>query len=208
MPTARPRRSPSAPSPQPTPASAAVLARCAWATSPLGVAYHDAEWGVPVHDDRVLFEFLTLEGAQAGLSWETILRKRDAYRVAFAAFDPAAVARFTPARVEKLLADPGIVRNRLKVESTVTNARAFLQVQGEFGSFDAYVWRFVDGAPVVNRRRSSRGIPARTERSDALSRDLARRGFRFVGSTICYAFMQAVGLVNDHLVTCFRYRAP
>ncbi|HEX8725153.1 MAG TPA: DNA-3-methyladenine glycosylase I [Gemmatimonadaceae bacterium] len=208
MPTARPRRSPSAPSPQPTPAPAAVPARCAWATSPLGVAYHDAEWGVPVHDDRVFFEFLTLEGAQAGLSWETILRKRDAYRAAFAAFDPAAVARFTPARVEKLLADPGIVRNRLKVESTVTNARAFLKVQREFGSFDAYVWRFVDGAPLVNRRRSSRDVPARTERSDALSRDLGRRGFRFVGTTICYAFMQAVGLVNDHLVTCFRYRAP
>lgn len=208
MPTARPRRSPSAPSPQPTPAPAAVPARCAWATSPLGVAYHDAEWGVPVHDDRVFFEFLTLEGAQAGLSWETILRKRDAYRAAFAAFDPAAVARFTPARVEKLLADPGIVRNRLKVESTVTNARAFLKVQREFGSFDAYVWRFVDGAPLVNRRRSSREVPARTERSDALSRDLGRRGFRFVGTTICYAFMQAVGLVNDHLVTCFRYRAP
>lgn len=172
------------------------------------MAYHDAEWGVPVHDDRVFFEFLTLEGAQAGLSWETILRKRDAYRAAFAAFDPAAVARFTPARVEKLLADPGIVRNRLKVESTVTNARAFLKVQREFGSFDAYVWRFVDGAPLVNRRRSSREVPARTERSDALSRDLGRRGFRFVGTTICYAFMQAVGLVNDHLVTCFRYRAP
>ena len=163
---------------------------------------------MPVHDDRILFEFLTLEGAQAGLSWETILRKRDAYRAAFAAFDPAAVARFTPGRVDKLLADPGIVRNRLKVESTVTNARAFLKVQREFGSFDAYVWRFVDGAPLVNRRRSSREVPARTECSDALSRDLGRRGFRFVGTTICYAFMQAVGLVDDHLVTCFRYRAP
>jgi DNA-3-methyladenine glycosylase I len=208
MPTARPRRSPSAFTPAPRPEPAAALTRCSWATSPLGIAYHDAEWGVPVHDDRVFFEFLTLEGAQAGLSWETILRKRGAYRAAFAEFDPAAVARFTPARIAKLLADPGIVRNRLKVESTVSNARTFLTVQREFGSFDAYVWRFVGGAPLVNRRRASRGVPARTERSDALSRDLRQRGFRFVGTTICYAFMQAVGLVNDHLVTCFRYPAP
>ncbi|HUX34352.1 MAG TPA: DNA-3-methyladenine glycosylase I [Gemmatimonadaceae bacterium] len=182
--------------------------RCAWATTPLGIAYHDAEWGVPVHDDRVLFEFLVLEGAQAGLSWETILRKRDGYRAAFAQFDPAAVARFTPARVERLLADPAIVRNRLKVESTVSNARALLAVQREFQSFDAYLWRFVDGAPIVNRRRGMGDVPARTERSDALSQDLKARGFRFVGSTICYAFMQAVGLVNDHLVTCFRYQTP
>jgi DNA-3-methyladenine glycosylase I len=181
--------------------------RCLWARTPLSIAYHDAEWGVPVHDDRVLFEFLVLEGAQAGLSWETILRKREAYRAAFAGFDPRVVARFTPARVNRLLADPGIVRNRLKVESTVTNARALLKVQREFGSFDAYVWRFVDGVPIVNRRRAGRGIPPRTERSDAVSRDLKQRGFRFVGSTICYAFMQAVGLVNDHLVTCFRYEA-
>jgi DNA-3-methyladenine glycosylase I len=181
--------------------------RCAWARTPLGIAYHDREWGSPVHDDVVFFEFITLEGAQAGLSWETILRKRDAYREAFAGFDPARVARFTPARIEKLLKNEGIVRNRLKVESTVGNARAFLAVQKEFGSFDAYVWRFVDGRPVVNRRQSLTEIPAKTPQSDALSRDLLRRGFKFVGSTICYAFMQATGLVNDHTVDCFRYRA-
>jgi DNA-3-methyladenine glycosylase I len=195
MPDTRPRHPRSAPH------------RCPWATTPLSVAYHDAEWGVPVHDDRVHFEFLTLEGAQAGLSWETILRKREAYRRAFAGFDPNAVARFTARREHKLLADPGIVRNRLKVSSTITNARAFLAVQEEFGSFDVYLWRFVDGRPVVNRRRRKGDVPARTERSDLLSRDLKGRGFRFVGSTICYAFMQAVGMVNDHLVTCFRYSA-
>ena len=178
-------------------------ARCAWAATPLSIAYHDEEWGVPVHDDRVLFEFLVLEGAQAGLSWETILRKREGYREAFAAFDPARVARFTPARVQRLLTNPDIVRHRLKVESAVSNARALLAVQREFGSFDAYVWRFVDGAPRVNRPRTMRQVPARTEQSDALSKDLRGRGFRFVGSTICYAFMQAMGLVNDHLVTCF-----
>ncbi len=178
-------------------------ARCAWAVTPLSIAYHDEEWGVPVHDDRVLFEFLVLEGAQAGLSWETILRKREGYREAFAAFDPARVARFTPARVERLLTNPNIVRHRLKVESTVSNARALLAVQREFGSFDAYVWRFVDGTPRVNRPRTMRQVPARTGQSDALSKDLRGRGFRFVGSTICYAFMQAMGLVNDHLVTCF-----
>lgn len=181
------------------------MIRCAWASTPLGIAYHDTEWGAPVHDDQVLFEFLVLEGAQAGLSWETILRKRDAYRDAFAGFDPARVARFTPQRVERLLANPGIVRNRLKVESAIANARAFLRVQREFGSFDAYVWGFVGGAPKVNRWRTAREVPSRTAESDALSRDLRRRGFRFVGSTICYAFMQAVGLVNDHLVDCFRY---
>jgi DNA-3-methyladenine glycosylase I len=180
--------------------------RCAWARTPQSVAYHDLEWGVPVHDDRVLFEFLILEGAQAGLSWETILRKRDAYRQAFARFDPAAVARFGAARVERLLADPGIVRNRLKVQSAVTNAKAFLAVQQEFGSFDAYAWRFVGGKPRRNRWRTLRQLPPRTEESDALSRDLVRRGFKFVGSTICYAFMQAVGMVNDHTVDCFRYR--
>jgi DNA-3-methyladenine glycosylase I len=178
--------------------------RCAWARTPLGIAYHDAEWGVPVHDDRVLFEFLTLEGAQAGLSWETILRKRDAYRTAFAGFDPAAVARFTPARVEKLLGNPGIVRNRLKIAGAVRNAKAFLAVQREFGSFDAYVWAFVGGAPRVNRRTRLQHLPATTPESDALSRDLRKRGFTFVGSTICYAFMQAVGLVNDHTIDCFR----
>jgi DNA-3-methyladenine glycosylase I len=179
--------------------------RCAWARTDLSIAYHDAEWGVPVHDDRVLFEFLTLEGAQAGLSWETILKKRDAYRRAFAGFDPAAVARFTPARIERLLGDPGIVRNRLKVTSTIDNAKAFRRVQDEFGSFAEYVWGFVDGAPRVNRRESMADVPAQTAESDALSRDLKRRGFRFVGSTICYAFMQAVGMVNDHTVDCFRH---
>jgi DNA-3-methyladenine glycosylase I len=182
-----------------------TLIRCDWARTPLGIAYHDREWGVPVHDDRTLFEFLILEGAQAGLSWETILRKRDAYRAAFNGFDPAGVARFTAARIEQLLRDPGIVRNRLKVESAVSNARAFLAVQDEFGSFDRYVWRFVNGRPRRNAWRTLRQIPPRTAESDALSRDLRRRGFRFVGSTICYAFMQAVGLVNDHVVTCFRY---
>ena len=160
---------------------------------------------MPVHDDRVFFEFLTLEGAQAGLSWSTILKKRERYRELFAEFDAARVARFTPARIERLLEDAGIVRNRLKVESTVRNARAFLAVQDEFGSFDRYVWRFVDGAPRVNRWRSMHEIPARTKESDALSRDLLRRDFKFVGSTICYAFMQACGLVDDHIVTCFRY---
>ena len=181
--------------------------RCSWARTPLSIAYHDAEWGVPVHDDRILFEFLVLEGAQAGLSWETILRKRAAYRAAFAGFDPDVVARFTPAKVRRLLADPGIVRNRLKVESAVGNAGALLAVRDEFGSFDGYLWRFVDGAPIVNRRRSPAEVPARTAHSDALSRDLKQRGFRFVGSTICHAYMQAVGLVNDHLATCFRYHA-
>jgi DNA-3-methyladenine glycosylase I len=183
------------------------ITRCRWATTPLSIAYHDAEWGNPVHDDRTLFEFLTLEGAQAGLSWETILRKRDAYRKAFAGFDPARVARFTPERISRLLENPGIVRNRLKIGSTVTNARAFLLVQREFGSFDAYVWGFVGGSPKVNRWRTLAQIPARTAESDALSRDLRGRGFRFVGSTICYAFMQAVGLVNDHQVDCFRRRS-
>ena len=181
--------------------------RCSWARTPLSIAYHDAEWGVPVHNDVVLFEFLTLEGAQAGLSWETILKKREAYRDAFLRFDPARVARITPSQVERLLGNPGIVRNRLKVASTVGNAEAFLGIQREFGSFDAYVWRFVGGQPRVNRWRTLRQIPARTPESDALSRDLLRRGFKFVGSTICYAFMQAVGLVNDHTVDCFRYRA-
>ena len=179
--------------------------RCAWARTPLGIAYHDREWGVPVHDDIVFFEFITLEGAQAGLSWETILKKRDAYRQAFAGFDPAEVARFTPARIERLLNNEGIVRNRLKVESTVRNAKAFLAVQKEFGSFDAYVWRFVEGVPRVNRPRTIKELPTRTEQSDTLSKDLLGRGFKFVGSTICYAFMQATGLVNDHTRDCFRY---
>ncbi len=180
-------------------------ARCPWAKTDLSIAYHDAEWGVPQHDDRTLFEFITLEGAQAGLSWETILRKRDRYREVFEGFDPERVARFTPARVERLLADPGIVRNRAKVESTVANARAVLRVQEEFGSLDAFLWRFVEGRPVVNRRRRMSDVPASTPASDAMSKDMKRRGFGFVGTTICYAFMQAVGMVNDHLVTCPRH---
>jgi DNA-3-methyladenine glycosylase I len=186
------------------PVSEDRLVRCAWATTPLGIAYHDTEWGVPVHEDRLLFEFLILEGAQAGLSWETILRKRDAYRRAFDGFEPARVARFTPAAVRRLMKDDGIVRNRLKIESAVSNAKAFLAVQREFGSFDAYLWRFVGGKPMVNRRRRSGDVPAKTAQSDALSKDLLKRGFRFVGSTICYAFMQAVGMVDDHLDACFR----
>lgn len=177
------------------------MTRCAWAATPLGIAYHDQEWGVPVHDDRVLFEFLILEGAQAGLSWETILRKRENYRRALAGFDPEKVARFTPAKVKALMKDEGLVRNRLKLESTVTNAKAFLAVQKEFGSFDAYVWRFVDGKPRVNRGDK---VPAKTAQSDALSKDLLERGFKFVGSTICYAYMQAVGMVDDHAPDCFR----
>ena len=179
--------------------------RCGWASSSLGITYHDLEWGVPVHDDKILFEFLTLEGAQAGLSWETILKKRETYRESFAGFDPALVARFRPAKIARLLKNPGIVRNRLKINSTVGNAKAFLAVQREFGSFDAYVWSFVDGTSRVNRRRALRQIPSRTAQSDALSRDLLGRGFKFVGSTICYAFMQAVGMVNDHTTDCFRY---
>ncbi len=183
-----------------------TITRCAWPSSDLDIAYHDAEWGVPVHDDRVLFEFLTLEGAQAGLSWSTILRKRDNYRRAFADFDASRVARFTPAKVERLMLDAGIVRNRLKIESTISNARAFLAVQKEFGSFDNYIWQFVGGQPKQNTCKSMRDIPASTPESDLMSRDLKRHGFRFVGTTICYAFMQAVGMVNDHLVTCFRYK--
>src|SRR4029077_2073989 len=172
--------------------------------SPLYQRYHDTEWGVPVHDDRTLFEFLILEGAQAGLSWSTILNKRENYRRLFEDFDPQRVARFTPKRVEKLLADPGIVRNRLKVEGAVKNARAFLALQEERGTFDAYIWEFVGGKPIQGRWRTLRDIPATTPESDALSRDLRRRGFTFVGSTIMYAFMQAVGMVNDHIQGCFR----
>ena len=181
------------------------MRRCSWPQDEANIAYHDEEWGVPVHDDRVFFEFLTLEGAQAGLSWSTILRKRENYRRAFARFDPARVARFTATTVNSLMRDEGLVRNRLKIDSTVSNARAFLAVQKEFGAFDRYVWQFVGGKPIVNRRRG-RDIPARTPQSDALSKDLQKRGFRFVGSTICYAFMQATGLVNDHLTRCFRYQ--
>jgi DNA-3-methyladenine glycosylase I len=179
--------------------------RCFGSHLPIYARYHDEEWGVPVSDDRVHFEFLILEGAQAGLSWETILRKRERYREVFAGFDPARVARFDRRRVERLLRDPGIVRNRLKVEGAVRNARAFLEVQREFGSFDAWLWTFVGGRPLQPRRRTLRDCPATTPESDALSKDLRRRGFTFVGSTICYAFMQAVGMVNDHPVTCFRH---
>ena len=179
--------------------------RCDWPRTDLDIAYHDAEWGVPEHDDHRLFELLTLEGAQAGLSWSTVLKKRDAYRRAFAGFDPARVVRFGPADVERLMGDAGLVRHRQKLESTVGNARQFLRVQEELGSFDRYLWRFVGGAPLVNARRSMGEIPTRTPESDALSKDLLARGFKFVGSTICYAYMQATGMVNDHLVGCFRY---
>jgi len=179
--------------------------RCSWPSTELDIAYHDKEWGVPVHDDRVLFEFLILEGAQAGLSWSTILKKRENYRRAFARFDPKKVARFDAARKRLLMKDEGIVRNRLKIESTVSNAHAFLAVQKEFGSFDRYIWQFVGGQPIQNSRKG-RDIPARTAESDAMSKDLKKRGFRFVGSTICYAFMQATGMVNDHLTVCFRYQ--
>ncbi len=185
----------------------AELVRCAWANNELSIHYHDEEWGVPVHDDRVLFEFLILEGAQAGLSWNTILNKRDNYRRAFDGFDPKRVAQYDQRKVAKLLADPGIVRNKLKVAASVENAKAFLRVQQEFGSFDRYIWQFVGGKPRVNKWRSLRQLPARTPESDAMSKDLQRRGFKFVGSTICYAFMQATGMVNDHVITCFRYKA-
>ena len=182
------------------------VTRCGWARTELSIPYHDTEWGVPLHDDRGLFEFLILAGAQAGLSWETILKKRESYREAFDGFDPARVARYTAKKVERLLANPGIVRNRLKVESAVSNAQAFLAVQKEMGSFDAYIWRFVDGKPRVNNVRAMSDVPASTPQSDAMSKDLRTRGFRFVGTTICYAFMQATGLVNDHMTSCFRYR--
>jgi DNA-3-methyladenine glycosylase I len=182
-----------------------ALSRCTWPRTELDIEYHDSEWGTPVHDDTVLFEFLTLEGAQAGLSWSTILKKRDHYRRVFEGFEPFRVARFSRSHVERLLEDPGIVRNRLKVESTVSNAGAFLEVREAFGTFDAYLWRFVDGSPVQSARRSLEELPTRTGVSDALSRDLKGRGFRFVGTTICYAFMQAVGMVNDHVVSCFRH---
>ena len=180
--------------------------RCTWAQTELGIAYHDMEWGVPQHDERVLFEFLILEGAQAGLSWETILRKRENYRKAFDRFDPAKVARYDARRVRKLLADEGIIRNRLKIAAAIQNAKCLLQVQREFGSFDEYIWQFVGGKPLVNRFKSIRDVPPRTPESDAMSKDLKKRGFTFVGSTICYAMMQAVGMVNDHEMGCFRYR--
>jgi DNA-3-methyladenine glycosylase I len=183
--------------------------RCAWAPrgGELMIAYHDTEWGVPVHDDQKQFEFLTLESAQAGLSWLVVLRKRDAYRRAFADFDPEKVARFTAKRIEKLLADPGIIRNRLKIAAAITNAQRFLDVREEFGTFDKYIWSFVDGRPIKKRLGSMKQLPATSKESDALSKDLKQRGFKFVGSTIVYAHMQAVGMVNDHLVTCFRHQA-
>jgi DNA-3-methyladenine glycosylase I len=184
-----------------------VKRRCPWVgTDPLSVDYHDREWGVPVHDDRIHFEFLILDGAQAGLSWLTILRKRENYRKAFSGFDPRKVARFDRRKIERLLTDPGIVRNRLKIESSVANARAFLKVQKEFGSFDAYIWSFVGGRTKQNRWKTLKQIPAKTRESEAMSKDLVKRGFRFVGPTICYAYMQAAGLVNDHTIGCFRYR--
>jgi DNA-3-methyladenine glycosylase I len=181
------------------------IVRCAWATSELNIPYHDEEWGVPVHNEHTWFEFLILEGAQAGLSWDTILKKRARYREVLDGFDPAKVARYDKKKVRALLADAGIVRNRLKIAATIGNARAFLQVQEEFGTFDAYIWRFVGGQPKQNRWKTHKRLPAKTAESDALSKDLQKRGFRFVGSTICYALMQATGMVNDHLVSCFRY---
>ena len=182
-----------------------TLVRCAWARNQLSIRYHDKEWGVPTHSDRRLFEFLILEGAQAGLSWDTILRKRANYRTAFDHFDPKRIARYDRRKIQSLLGNSSIIRNRLKIASTVQNAKAFLKVQDEFASFDRYIWQFVDGKPRLNSWRSLKQIPARTPQSDAMSKDLKKRGFGFVGSTICYAFMQAVGLVNDHLVDCFRY---
>lgn len=183
-----------------------AVVRCGWAKNPLAIAYHDREWGVPQHEDRVLFEFLVLEGAQAGLSWDTILHKRENYRAAFDGFDPAKVARYHERKIEALLRDEGIVRNRLKIASAIANAKAFLAVQEEFGSFDRCIWQFVGGKPRVNSPKSMKGVPSRTVESDAMSNDLKKRGFKFVGSTICYAFMQAVGLVNDHTTDCFRYK--
>lgn len=180
--------------------------RCPWATDDLYFRYHDEEWGVPVHDDRLLFEFIILEGAQAGLSWRTILNKRENYRAAFDNFDAEKIARYNEARITRLLNNAGIIRNRLKISSTIQNAKAFLKVREEFGSFDAYQWRFVDGKPIINHRKSIKEVPAKTKISDAMSKDLLQRGFKFVGSTICYAHMQAVGMVNDHLVTCFRHK--
>ena len=187
--------------PQPT-----IIIRCHWASNEFNIPYHDQEWGVPIHDDHKWFEFLILEGAQAGLSWDTILRKRARYREVFDGFDPARVARYDAKKVRALLADPGIIRNRLKIAATISNAEAFLEVQQEFGSFDKYIWRFTDGNPKQNTWKTYKKVPARTAESDAMSKDLQKRGFRFVGSTICYALMQATGMVNDHMVDCFRYR--
>ena len=182
------------------------IVRCHWAQKEINIPYHDEEWGVPVHDEKKWFEFLILEGAQAGLSWDTILRKRARYREVFDGFDPAKVARYDKKKVREMLRDPGIIRNKLKVSATIGNAHAFLKVQEEFGSFDSYIWRFVDGRPKQNAWKSHKQVPAKTVLSDALSKDLQKREFRFVGSTICYAYLQAVGVVNDHVTTCFRYR--
>jgi|SRR5271166_721318 len=183
----------------------ATLIRCPWASNDLSIRYHDEEWGVPTHDDTTLFEFLILEGAQAGLSWDTILKKRENYRAAFDSFDPKKIASYDRRKIQSLMRDAGIVRNRLKIASAVQNANAFLETQGEFGSFDAYIWQFTGGSPIVNAWRSAKLVPARTNESDALSKALKKRGFSFVGTTICYAFMQAVGMVNDHLTSCFRF---
>jgi DNA-3-methyladenine glycosylase I len=182
------------------------ITRCRWASTELNIPYHDEEWGVPVHDDNTWFEFLILEGAQAGLSWDTVLKKRARYREVFANFDPQKVARFDAKKVKSLLADPGIIRNRLKIAATIANARAFLQIQKEFGSFDAYIWRFVAGKPIQNTWKAHQKLPASSAISDVISKDLKKRGFSFVGSTIIYALMQATGLVNDHLIECFRYK--
>jgi len=182
------------------------LVRCGWASKPINIPYHDQEWGVPVHEDRTWFEFITLEGAQAGLSWDTVLQKREQYRKVFAGFDPAKVARFDSDKVKQLLGDPGIIRNRLKIASTISNGQAFQKVQKEHGSFDNYIWEFIGGKPIRNKWKAHDRLPAQTPLAVALSKDLLKRGFRFVGPTICYALMQATGLVNDHAVTCFRYR--
>jgi DNA-3-methyladenine glycosylase I len=184
----------------------ATPVRCHWASNPLSIPYHDEEWGVPVHDENSWFEFLILEGAQAGLSWDTILKKRARYREVFDGFDPEKISRYNAKKVRALLADPGIVRNRLKIDATISNARAFLKTQQEFGTFDAYIWRFVNGRPKQNAWKTHKRVPARTPESDAMSKDLTKRGFRFVGSTICYALMQATGMVNDHVVDCFRFK--
>jgi DNA-3-methyladenine glycosylase I len=183
----------------------ATLTRCSWPSDDLSIRYHDEEWGTPTHDDTPLFEFLILEGAQAGLSWDTILKKRQNYRAAFDKFDVKQIARYDHRKIQSLMNNAGIIRNRLKIASAVQNAKAFLKVQDDFGSFDTYIWQFTGGAPILNSRRSSKQVPARTPESDAMSKDLKKRGFSFVGTTICYAFMQAMGLVNDHLITCFRY---
>jgi DNA-3-methyladenine glycosylase I len=185
---------------------ASSISRCRWASNEWNIPYHDTEWGVPVHDDRMLFEFLILEGAQAGLSWDIILRKRERYREAFDQFDPERVARYDAKKVRALLTDAGIVRNRLKIAATIGNAQAFLKVQKEFASFDKYIWQFAGGKPKINKWKTHKKLPAKTAESDAMSKDLKKRGFRFVGSTICYAFMQATGMVNDHATSCFRYR--